>query len=363
MRRVRQFGPKELLLSLFLLIIGWATKECIAPSAPGEDIAAPGDTIEIVFTTPRSPDSALFHHGGLDERLIAAIDAAEESVDVAVFNLDLVTVGHALIRADERGVTVRVVTDSDYGDAAGTTAVREAGIEVVTDGQAAYMHDKFVVIDEQRVWTGSWNVSDSETYRNDNNVVIVRSEALARNYTVEFVEMFEGRMFGPTSPDIVPYPSIATGTGRIETFFESEGNVRERIIALIDGAETSVHFLAYTMTDNGIAGAIIDRHRAGIDVRGIIEGRNTGDPGSDYEAFLESGVEVLKDGNPYLMHHKVIILDEEIVVTGSYNFSASAANANDENVLIIHDAGIARTYEQEFERIVRLAREAAQDGD
>jgi phosphatidylserine/phosphatidylglycerophosphate/cardiolipin synthase-like enzyme len=58
------------------------------------------------------------------------------------------------------------------------------------------------------------------------------------------------------------------------------------------------------------------------------------------------------------MHHKVIILDGSIVITGSYNFSASAAEKNDENVLIIHSPEIAATYLEEFERVVQQAEEA-----
>ncbi|MCU0519136.1 MAG: phospholipase D-like domain-containing protein [Anaerolineae bacterium] len=359
----RGFGFKELLLSLFMMVVAWATKECIAPSTPGGNTSGPGGTIRIVFTTPRYPDSALDHRGGLDEELIAAIDAAQERVDVAIYNLDLASVAHALIRADQRGVTVRLLTESDYADAAGASALRGAGIPVVTDGQAPFMHNKFVVIDRHTVWTGSWNVSDSETYRNNNNVVIVRSEELARNFSVEFDEMFEDGRFGATSPDTVPHPELTIDGVRVETFFESEGNVRSRIIELINDAETSLHFLAYTFTDDGIANAIIDRHRDGLDVSGVIEGRNTEDPGSDFSAFVGAGVPVLKDGNPYLMHHKVIIVDGDIVITGSYNFSASAANANDENVLILRSPDVAAAYEQEYEVISRLASEAVGSGN
>ena len=359
----RRFGFKELLLSLFMMVVAWATKEFIAPSTPGGNTAGPGDAIQVMFTTPRYPDSALYHRGGLDERLIAGIDGAEERVDVGIYNLDLASVAHALIRADQRGVKVRMLTDSDHADAAGTSALRGAGIPVVTDEQPSFMHDKFVVIDGHTVWTGSWNVSDSETYRNNNNIVIVRSEALARNYTVEFEEMFEDGRFGATSPDTIPHPDVTVDGVRIETFFESEGNVRRRIIELINDAETSVHFLAYTFTDNGIADAIIERHQDGLDVSGVIEGRNIEDPGSDFVAFADAGVRVLKDGNPYLMHHKVIIVDGAIVIAGSYNFSASAANANDENVLILHSPDLASAYEQEFEQISRLAREGVGSGN
>jgi phosphatidylserine/phosphatidylglycerophosphate/cardiolipin synthase-like enzyme len=74
--------------------------------------------------------------------------------------------------------------------------------------------------------------------------------------------------------------------------------------------------------------------------------------------MVRAGVDLLEDGNPYILHHKVIILDDEIVITGSYNFSASAAEKNDENVLIIHSPEIAATYLDEYERVVQQAEEA-----
>ena len=73
--------------------------------------------------------------------------------------------------------------------------------------------------------------------------------------------------------------------------------------------------------------------------------------GTEYDAFMQAGLDVRRDGNPGLMHHKVIIIDRSIVITGSYNFSASAETSNDENVVIIHSADAAGRYLAEFQRI------------
>ena len=355
-KQTKRLGFKELLLSLLLMIIVWAAREFFSPAPDsGANDVGPSAAIQAFFTTPRYPDDASFHSGGLDEQLVAAIDAAHLRVDVAAFDLDLKSVTDALIRAHHRGVPVRLVTDSDYADELGPTRLREAGIPVVTDNRSPFMHDKFVIIDGNAVWTGSWNLTDNGTYRNNNNAVVIQSAELAENYTLEFGEMFDEKSFGPTSPDVVPYPDLTLGGTRIETFFESEGDVRDRIIELIQQADTSVRFMAFTFTDDGIAQAIIDRHRAGIPVSGIIEARSTEDAGSDFGAFRTAGVDVLEDGNPYILHHKVIILDGDIVVTGSYNFSANAADENDENVVIIHDNAIATAFVAEFDRDYQLA--------
>ena len=353
----KRIGWKEFLLSLFLIVVLWAAQECFnidLLNPPAAIESEPTGEIRVLFTAPVYPDEGV-HRGGIDERLAAAIDAATTRVDVAAFDLDLETVTEALIRADQRGVNVRLVTDEDYADELGPERLQDAGVTVVLDGREPFMHNKFVVIDGAQVWTGAWNLTANGTYRNNNNVLVIDSEKLAENYTAEFEEMFEEKKFGVTSPENTPHPRLEIGEVLVETYFESEGNVRERIIELVEDAESNVYFMAFAFTDNDIAQAMVRQHRAGLAVRGVIEGRNVNGLGSDFEPMKTAGVDVLADGNPYVMHHKVIIIDEEIVVTGSYNFSASAAESNDENVLIIHSPEIAAQYMSEFRRVYQKA--------
>jgi phosphatidylserine/phosphatidylglycerophosphate/cardiolipin synthase-like enzyme len=91
-------------------------------------------------------------------------------------------------------------------------------------------------------------------------------------------------------------------------------------------------------------------------VQGVIEERNTDQPNSQYKRLRTAFHDVLTDGNPYTMHHKVIIIDDETVITGSYNFTHSAERTNDENVLIIHDPEVAGLFVEEFGRVYEEAR-------
>ena len=75
------------------------------------------------------------------------------------------------------------------------------------------------------------------------------------------------------------------------------------------------------------------------------------DTGTEYDAFVRDALPVYPDGNAGLMHHKVIIIDNEIVITGSYNFTASAERTNDENVVIFFDKQLAADYMAEFQRV------------
>lgn len=352
-----RFGWKELLISLFVLIAVWAGIDLLGGSSKPVEVSDKAN-IQVFFTTPHYPDRPTDRKGGMDERLAAAIDGAQTSVDVAAFEFDLVRVIDALVRAHQRGVRVRLVTDSDYAESLGPTRLLQAQVPVVFDSTEPFMHNKFVVIDGKQVWTGSWNLTTSGTYRNNNNIVVADSKLLAENYTAEFEEMFVLRKFGAASPDKTPYPQIEIAGVPVENIFEAEGDARTRMIQLIKGAKSSLDVMAFVFTDDDIASAIMARHRAGVPVRMVIETRNLDADGSDVASFRQAGIDVLPDGNPYLMHHKVIIIDQAIVITGSYNFSSNAANYNDENVLILHSSEIAGQYKAEFERVYAQAKAA-----
>jgi phosphatidylserine/phosphatidylglycerophosphate/cardiolipin synthase-like enzyme len=70
----------------------------------------------------------------------------------------------------------------------------------------------------------------------------------------------------------------------------------------------------------------------------------------------EAGLEVYQDGNPYVMHHKVFVIDRRITVFGSFNFTDNAARSNDENMVIVDDPGFAGAFTEEVERIITQAK-------
>ena len=89
----------------------------------------------------------------------------------------------------------------------------------------------------------------------------------------------------------------------------------------------------------------------GARVRGVIERRNAGPVIVATTSSGNAGGS-LPDTNPDTMHHKVIVVDERLVMTGSYNFSANAEKRNDENLVVLHNPGIARRFVEEFESLI-----------
>lgn len=326
----------------------------LAEATPETDVPVTG-WFEVYFTDPGDTGVCCYRRGP-DQDLAIAINDAKLSVDVAVMDLDLWSLRDALITAHRRGVAVRMVVESDYLEGDEIQEIRAAGIPVLGDRREGLMHNKFVVIDRVQVWTGSMNFTLNDAYRNHNNLLQVRSKPLAQDYTAEFEEMFVDDRFGPGSPANTPYPLVVVDEGQIEVYFSPDEGVARRLGELIHAARKSVCFMAYSFTSDKLAEALIARHEAGVRVEGVMENSQAmNNLSSDYERFLASGMDVRLDGNSNNMHHKVIIIDEEIVVTGSYNFSRNAEEKNDENTLVIHSPKVAAAYRVEFERIMSQA--------
>jgi len=237
-------GRLSLVLAALLAVAlgGCAGVGLFGPRVTTETVA--GDYIAIYFTAPRYPDDPATHTGGIEDDLVALIDSAQESVDVAAYDLDLDSVADALLRARGDGVEVRLVTDGSNADEEAVVRLRGGGIPIVARPEGwGIMHDKFVVVDGMWTWTGSWNLTENGTYRNNNNAVLVASRALAEDYAAEFEEMFSG-LFGPSSPAETPHPVISIQgeqvTAQVEVYFAPEDGVAEHIVQGAGGGRSAL---------------------------------------------------------------------------------------------------------------------------
>ena len=310
---------------------------------------------EVYFSEVDTVDSPY----SLEERLVDRLGDAQERVDAALYDLDAKPVADALIAAYHRGVQVRIVTEADNIDTSEIGRLQEVGIPVTGDSDNdGLMHHKFIVIDERYVWTGSYNITHNGAYRNNNNVILVDSVQLAYNFTQEFRELFFAEtQVGKPSGVFVAYPKVRLNDGtEIFTYFSPEGDTISSLVKEIQSAEQSIHFMAFSFTHDALGDAMRDRFKSGIDVRGVFEERQV-DEHSEYGAMREAGLLVIIDKSRGVMHHKVIVIDGETVITGSYNFSKNAEKRNNENLLIIkRNRELAAAYLAEFARITRWGR-------
>lgn len=316
-----------------------------------------GPWFELYVTNPHSPLSSQ-GTGGIDDPLVQAIDGTRLSIDVAAYSISLNSVRNALLRAHDRGVTVRIVMESTNMDRSDVQRLLEAGVPIVGDNRQGLMHDKFMVLDRAEVWLGSMNFTDSGTYDDNNTMIRIHSTKIAENYSVEFNEMFEGNLFGPDILARTPNPDVTLDGTRVETFFSPDDGVLNALYGLLSTSEESIYFLAFSFTSNELGAIVREKADAGLDVKGVMdEEQIKSNTGTEFDPFRQAGLDVRIDGIEGQMHHKFFIVDGRIVVIGSYNFSRAAEERNDENVLIIHDPRIADFYLQEFQRVYQQANE------
>ena len=334
------------------------------PSNPGN-----GQTsawLTVYFTNPNPPDQI---NSGIDQFVVPEINKAQKSIDVTTFDLTLPSFVDAVAAATQRGVQVRIVYDGKNGSqtlVAGQSPtgqdynpipiLQKAGVQLVNGGRSnGLMHDKIIIIDGRVLFMGSWNMSYNDTFRNNNNLLQITDPTLIANYQAKFNELFVDKQFGTHATVGAQKSQLNIGGTQVLNYFSPVDNVMDKLVALVNGAQHSVRFMIFTYTDQDLANAMISRYQAGVDVAGVIENR-----GASQGALVPlacAKVPVKVDGNKYTMHHKVIVIDNSIVVTGSFNFTKSADTANDDNVLVIYDPTVAKQYLDEFDRINTLAKD------
>ena len=323
-----------------------------------------GDSWHVYFNEPDASVDRSDYADGIDTPLASAIDAAERSLDIATFELNNRLIYEAILAAQRRGVAVRIVTDDRHGlEDDSDTSLRDlkaAGVAIVADNRSGLMHNKFTIVDARAVWTGSWNYTFNGTYRNNNNVLVLESAGVAAAYKTEFDEMFERGQFGARSSNDGPI-YIKETAGEISIIFAPEAEEIAELVASIRDARSSIRVMSFVFSLGELAAAMIEK-MADPDfvLQGIFEDRNSTASWSQMPALYCAGARVRQDGNRYVMHHKVIIIDDDTVITGSFNFSKSAAQDNDENIVIIRDRVIAGLYLDEWRRIWDSAQEVSE---
>ena len=320
--------------------------------------------------------NAINLNGYIDDTLVAYINRAKYTLDIAVYNFlsgsgssSLANVATAVNSAYTRGVKVRWIFDGSSSNTG--LALLNPGIDTLgspTSSSYTIMHNKFMIVDghslnpdESIVWTGSTNWSTTQFNTDYDNVVIVQDSALAHAYIAEFNMMWgdtgiapnrTASKFGHTKTDLGRHNFTIDGK-QVELYFSPSDNTGSHITSAINTADKDLYFGMFTFTYNSYANAIVAKKATGVYVAGINDSYS-----HSYTPFatLSSGLgSMFKEYNSTgLYHNKYMIVDpsdacaDPLVLTGSHNWSSAANTDNDENTLIIHDATAANIYYQSF---------------
>ena len=129
-----------------------------------------------------------------------------------------------------------------------------------------------------------------------------------------------------------------------EVFFSPNGGCTTAIVDELQKAKSDVLVLAYSFTSREIATALVDAHKRGVKVQVILDKSNLTEKYSAADFVAHANIPILIDSEHAIAHNKVMVIDGQVVITGSFNFTKAAETANAENLLILRDTALARKY-------------------
>ncbi len=294
---------------------------------------------QILKETEQPVDIFFCPHQNCEAALVEQIEEARSQIHCAFFDIDLEILIRALERKSKEIETKMIIDANNNHNQLKNLNYKE-------DDNSQLMHNKFCIIDNKIVATGSFNPTENGNTKNNNNLLIIHSKQLARNFGDEFQELWNER-FG--EGDKTKIPTIIHNGKAVENYFCPEDQCSEQLIAAILNAKQSIYFMTFSFTDQRVADAILMSKAP--DIRGVFEKFQAGGRYSQYQRLKDFGLSISLDNNSRMMHHKVFIIDNQTVITGSYNPTSAGTRKNDENMLIIHNKRIAKEFLNEFERV------------
>ena len=136
-----------------------------------------------------------------------------------------------------------------------------------------------------------------------------------------------------------------------EAYFSPGDTCRNVIINTIKQSVNNLKICVFTISDDLIANEILTSHEKGVEIQIITDNDKLDDLGSDIRKIASKKVKVKIDETPNHMHHKFMVADNKALLTGSYNWTRSAARYNQENILISKEPGLVKSYLKEFEQL------------
>ena len=352
---------------------------------PKEDLdLTRGGRVEVFFNDPGTRMENLWEPDAVSV-MVDVIDRTRATLDFAVMGFNRDEVADAIIRAFDRGVKIRMVGDSDHLYNSGYQRMIDRHIPIVTGNGNHIMHDKFLISDDRFLFAGTANWSDTDLRHNSNNFVLIDSPPVAADFKAEFEQMFSGK-FGHMKEEILNGRSYTVGDTEVEVWFSPNEDAMGRILEYVDAAQESIRFTIFAFTKDQVGSAYIRKQEQfalwdeqdGVDiantpfrerrsVAGMIDQSQLHSNGQYHEVFrlLGAGIPLQMDGNDNSkhpgdyqagggrLHSKTMVIDaygeNPVVITGSFNWSASATVSNDEFLLVLKGPRVAQMFDDYFE--------------
>jgi phosphatidylserine/phosphatidylglycerophosphate/cardiolipin synthase-like enzyme len=325
----------------------------------------------LLFTTPLADaDVALADEtvGALERHLLRDLDAAQESVELAIYDLTRAPILRSLARAARRGVTVRIVTECEHRTGTRARLLREleeSGVPIVHDRSSfggladgcpedgGQMHHKFVIVDRQIVWVGSANLTPTDLNYNHNHMLRLASGRASAEFAREWDELFAGH-FGAAKIERAAVRLEVDGV-QLELGFSprrgpaGESTTRGLLLGAVGEATSSIDLALFALTDETVTDALL---ASPANVRGAVDASQALHSSSRTRSLCGSGASLMVDNLPGKVHHKLGVVDRSIVLGGSANWSLGGFDQNDEAVFVLRDRSLASLAAAEVARVL-----------
>lgn len=147
----------------------------------------------------------------------------------------------------------------------------------------------------------------------------------------------------------LPPPAAHAGAGGVSVYFAPETDLAGLVIDRITAAGKSVHVQAYALGSAPIADALIAAHRRGCEVRIVLDAERAGEDDSQSKRLAREGIPTFADSRESKVHSKIMLIDGQTIVTGSYNFAEAQDKRTADNLILIESAGdLVQAYEANF---------------
>ncbi|MBL8614660.1 MAG: lamin tail domain-containing protein [Deltaproteobacteria bacterium] len=361
--------------ALSLLAFGLVACQPARDGSPSLDTSAlqgampAGGSVGAVFTSPGArPGEELDPY--IDETFIQLLEVATASVRVAVDRLDHPGMQEAILEAWDRGLDVQVVADADNNKYSGFGLLEDAGVPVVWQPAGApEMHNKYVIVDEAVVWTGSLSMTTTELLYNNHASIFLADETLAAVYRSDFDQMFVDGDFGVDKAALGGEIELSIGGARGQVAFGAADAQIDLLVAQIEAARQSVVVAAHTLTHAQVVNALLQAKASGREVVVVLDATNAEIDTFWEQELINGGVLVVRDGNQNSpaegvggrLGHQLMLIDGmektagSVLVVSSTPWSQTAVNRDDDNLLVLHNAEIASRYALELCELLAIA--------
>jgi phosphatidylserine/phosphatidylglycerophosphate/cardiolipin synthase-like enzyme len=293
----------------------------------------------------------------LEHAIIEFISQAQKSLDIAVQELDSENIAREITNKRPR-VRVRLVLEADYLRASAyrtdpwrvggsrefnreiQDALLRSAAWVRSDFNPDIFHQKFIIRDDSAVLTGSTNFTVTGTKNNLNHIVIIEDKTVAKIYSKEFREIRRGH-FGKLNEGHDPKPpEVEVSQIPIRVLFAPDHSPEMEIMKQMLKAQERIDFAMFTFAkSSGIDDTMQVLAKNGIKINGVMEWKQSNQVwAAGHNLVGKPNIKLYRarpKGQMRKLHHKLMVIDERVIIAGSFNYTGPANRFNDENIILL----------------------------